>query len=60
MILGEEYGEACEAGCRVTWPMDPRCNELAVSDLRKELVQVAAVAVAMIEAIDRGAEGGLR
>ena len=56
MILGEEYGEACEAGCRVTFPLDPRCTNLAVSDLRNELVQVAAVAVAMIEAIDRASE----
>ena len=56
MILGEEYGEACEAGCRVTFPSDPRCTAKAVADLRAELVQVAAVAVAMIEAIDRNRE----
>jgi NTP pyrophosphatase (non-canonical NTP hydrolase) len=43
LILGEEVGEVAEAMLR---------KDLA--DLRSELVQVAAVAVAMIEAIDAG------
>jgi hypothetical protein len=56
MILGEEYGEACEAGCRLTFggDGDTVSRAVAVADLRMELVQVAAVAVAMIESIDRG------
>jgi hypothetical protein len=48
-ILGEEYGEVCRAACE---------NWHGVSDeqarqYREELVQVAAVAVAMIESLDR-------
>ena len=55
MILGEEFGEACEAGCRLTFS---DCDkDTAVADFRMELVQVAAVAVAMIECIDNGREG---
>jgi hypothetical protein len=63
MILGEEYGEACEVGCRLTWPakIEPPENQepyrvMCLEEFRKELVQVAAVAVAMIEAIDRASE----
>ena len=41
-ILGEEFGEVCKAA-----------NESALRDYRSELVQVAAVAVAAIEAYDR-------
>ena len=41
-ILGEEFGEACEAWLRP----DP-------SQYRKELIQVAAVAIAAIESLDR-------
>lgn len=44
-VLGEEFGEVCK--------------ELqdggTVENLRKELIQVAAVAVAWVEAIDKGA-----
>lgn len=40
-ILGEEYGEVCKA-----------VNENNPHDYRAELVQVAAVAVAAIEALD--------
>lgn len=43
MILGEEFGEVCNATFGD-----------GVGDLREELVQVAAVAVAWIEAIDNG------
>lgn len=42
-VLGEEFGEACQA-----W------IELDVSALREELIQVAAVAVAWVEEIDNG------
>jgi hypothetical protein len=41
-ILGEEYGEACKAAL-----------EAKYEEYREELVQVAAVAVQMIEALDR-------
>jgi hypothetical protein len=52
VILGEEYGEACRAA------LDSRPGALTgvatLADYRAELVQVAAVAVAAIEALDRG------
>lgn len=42
-VLGEEFGEACQAVLK-----GQRAN------LREELVQIAAVAVRMIEQLDRG------
>lgn len=49
LVLGEEFGEVCEAA------LDRRRTPRADRDslLRAELVQVAAVAVAWVEAIDR-------
>lgn len=47
-ILGEEVGEVGKAICE--WLI---LHKGAVSDIRMELVQVAAVAVAMVESIDR-------
>jgi NTP pyrophosphatase (non-canonical NTP hydrolase) len=47
--LGEEYGEVCGALLAETGNANDRTNQ----DLRKELLHVAAVAVAWIEAIDR-------
>jgi NTP pyrophosphatase (non-canonical NTP hydrolase) len=47
LILGEEFGETCEAALAVAFGnADP-------NRVREELVQVAAVAVAWIECIDR-------
>jgi hypothetical protein len=46
-ILGEEYGEACQEANRVFFSSNSHVN------LRAELVQVAAVAVAAIEHLDR-------
>lgn len=44
MILGEEYGEACQAGCDILF--DHKNNrDLFI----EEIVQVAAVAVAILE-----------
>jgi NTP pyrophosphatase (non-canonical NTP hydrolase) len=42
-VLAEEFGEVARAMC-----------EHDVPNLREELIQVAAVAVAMVEGIDRG------
>ncbi len=61
-ILGEEYGELCEALLRPEgqpftedWPVgDPA----ALAAIREEIVHVAAVAVAMIECLDRHATRG--
>ena len=44
-ILGEEFGEVCKAVCEN--------NDTGEGSYRDELVQVAAVAVAMIECFDR-------
>jgi NTP pyrophosphatase (non-canonical NTP hydrolase) len=46
-ILGEEYGEACQAANKAYWGGKPWAA------YRAELVQVAAVAVAMIENLDQ-------
>lgn len=46
-ILGEEVGEANQALLEIEFG-----NKAAIT-LRKELIQVAAVAVAMVECIDR-------
>ena len=46
MILGEEFGEACKAGNEAYFRDNP------LDSLRKELIQTAAVCVAIIEAID--------
>ena len=50
-ILGEEVGEACEAALKSAPLMGEHTQ--TVHELRKELIQVAAVAIAHIEAIDR-------
>jgi hypothetical protein len=48
-ILGEEYGEACQAANDLYFAT----ADISTADLRAELIQVAAVAVAAIENIDR-------
>lgn len=50
-VLGEEMGEVC----RAVLEEGRLANDLHGKALRQELVQVAAVAVAWIEAIDREA-----
>ena len=56
-ILGEEFGEACQAALNITSPGEKGMDTAALAEaaLRKELVQIAAVAVAAIECLDRGA-----
>ncbi|KAA1293832.1 MazG-like family protein [Leptospira interrogans] len=49
-ILGEEVGEVNKAALETHFKYDGK-NDL--SDYRKELIQVAAVALAMIECLDR-------
>jgi hypothetical protein len=46
MILGEEFGEACKAGNECYF------RDSDLSNLRKELIQTTAVAIAIIESID--------
>lgn len=64
LVIGEEFGELCEALLRArTWngsrdPERPVKQQLelgtALADVRTEAVQLAACAVALIEAIDDG------
>lgn len=46
-ILGEEYGEVCQAINRIHFPTDAKTTD--ADDLYEELIQVAAVAVAIAE-----------
>lgn len=46
-ILGEEFGEAC----RAVVELGNLCNDKHKVNLRKELVQIAAVCVAWIESL---------
>jgi hypothetical protein len=48
-ILGEEFGEACQAALHVYFG-----GGFTEDDYRKELIQTAAVAVAAVECLDRG------
>ena len=47
-ILGEEYGESCQAMVEFLFGTG------SITDFREELIQTAAVAVAMVECLDRG------
>lgn len=47
-ILGEEFGELCEC------ILHAQFGGPAAADLRKEAVQVAAVALAIVQAVDEG------
>lgn len=53
-VLGEEYGEVCRALCKGFEAGLLPADELSDwrAELREELVQVAAVAVAWIEALE--------
>lgn len=57
-ILGEEYGESCKAALQACHALSSKETQGTYRDklshLREELVQVAAVAVAAVESIDRG------
>ena len=46
-ILGEEYGESCQGALRSHF------GGKTLQEYRKEMVEVAAVAVAAIECLDR-------
>lgn len=53
-MLSEECGEVARAALAASGYVQ---ESLTVTDVRKELVQVAAVAVAMVEGIDAGTAG---
>jgi hypothetical protein len=48
-VLGEEYGEACQAALDA----HHHCDPVKLEHLRTELVQTAAVALAIVECLDR-------
>lgn len=52
-ILGEEYGELCEQLLRAKFGK-PENFEKAVANARQEAVQVAAVALAIVQYLDTG------
>lgn len=52
-ILGEEYGEACKAALESRFGGGHE-RENGPEEYREELIQVAAVAIAAIECLDRG------
>lgn len=52
-ILGEEVGEANKHGLQAHFSKDAVYEKEQLMEYRKELIQIAAVAVAMIESIDR-------
>lgn len=49
-ILGEEYGETCQAALEARFSKN---REKALEHLREEAVQTAAVALAIVECLDR-------
>ncbi len=52
-ILAEEVGEAAKEVVEATFPRAPSSEEDHLAKLRVELIQSAAVAVAMVECLDR-------
>lgn len=54
VMLSEEVGEVARGALAVGGYVQ---EELTLADVRKELVQVAAIAVAMIQGIDEGTAG---
>lgn len=54
-ILGEEVGEANQAAVDAfIWPASEWNRDKLRDEYREELIQVAAVAQAMVECLDRG------
>ncbi len=56
-ILAEEFGEVAKEVVEFTWAGDPEVRRQRLQNMRKELIQTAAVAVAMVEALDRLTQG---
>lgn len=53
-ILGEEYGEVCKAALEAHFEHKDPVKSIA--EYRMELIQVAAVAIQMVECLDRDAD----
>lgn len=52
MVVGEEFGEVSKAAYELTHETDSGCSKRHIDNLRTELIQLAACAVAWVEAID--------
>jgi hypothetical protein len=52
-ILGEEYGEMCKAALEARFSKPDKNKEMLIAHLREEAVQTAAVALAIVECLDR-------
>jgi len=52
-ILGEEYGAVCKEALESNFEMDDVSFRLRLENYRRECIQVAAVAVAMLECLER-------
>jgi len=57
-ILGEEFGEFCEAVNETYFVNGDKPERGGLDRMRKEAVQVAAVAVAIIQSLDRRIDEG--
>lgn len=56
-ILGEEYGEMCKAALEARFAKPDKNKEMLLAHLREEAVQTAAVALAIVECLDRDTWG---
>lgn len=52
-ILGEEYGEMCKAALEARFHKPDKNKDMLLAHLREEAVQTAAVALAIVECLDR-------
>jgi hypothetical protein len=55
-ILGEEFGELCEAVLETGFSFSSKSSEEMLRNIKSEAIQVAAVAVAMLECIGRSSD----
>lgn len=55
-ILAEEFGEAAKEVVEATWARTADKRQEALEKLRVELIQTAAVALVMIQCLDRRSE----
>lgn len=56
-ILGEEFGETCQAALHLRFNENPDVACKLADHLREEAVQTAAVALAIVECLDRSRWG---
>lgn len=59
IILHEEVGEVSKAICEAEFTADASYRLRCLQELRSELIQVAAVAVAMVECLNRNELSGV-